>query len=207
MGKITLTIPIPAFIESIIVFFLLRHRKKRYGFSFRKIKLTKGKFAIVDPDDYQKLSQYDWHLLETKGKCYAAMFNEGKILYMHRFIMNAPKGRIVDHRNRESLDNRKTNLRFATRSQNSCNKKITKKGTSKYRGVSIEKDSKKWQAIIYYNRMRKHLGLFENEEDAARAYDNAAKLYHGEFAMLNFPQVASKPQAKTDPDKSPVQII
>lgn len=188
-------IKIPAIIESIVVYFLLRRRKKRYGFAFRRIKLTKGKYAIVDPDDYQKLSQYDWHLLETKGKSYAAMFDDGKIVYMHRFIINAPKGRIVDHHNRESLDNRKTNLRFATRSQNSCNKNILKKGTSEYRGVSLIKKSNKWQAVIYYNGTRKHLGLFENQQDAARAYDNAAKKYHGEFAMLNFP------------DESPVQII
>jgi hypothetical protein len=187
MSKISFQISYPTFIESIVVFFLLRHRKKKFGYTFRRIKLTQGKYAIVDPDDVQMLSQYDWHLLERKGSCYAAAIVEGIILYMHRLVMNAPKGSIVDHHNRESLDNRKANLRFATRSQNACNKKITKKGTSKYRGVSIEKKSNKWQAIIYYNRMRKHLGLFKNEEDAARAYDAAAKIYHGEFAMPNFP--------------------
>jgi len=195
MSKISFQISYPAIIESIVVFFLLRYRKKRYGFAFRRIKLTKGKFAIVDPDDYQKLSRYDWQLFESKGKSYAAMFDDGKIVYMHRFIINAPCGRIVDHHNRESLDNRKVNLRFATHSQNCCNKKILKKGTSEYRGVSLIKKSNKWQAVIYYNGTRKHLGLFENQQDAARAYDNAAKKYHGEFAMLNFP------------DESPVQII
>jgi len=207
MSKINFQIPYPTFIESIVVYFLLRRRKKRFGYAFRRINLTKGKpvgakqcedrpagskqcedrFAIIDPDDFQKLSLYDWHLLETKGKCYAAMFNEGAILSMHRFIMNAPRGRIVDHRNHEGLDNRKANLRFATHSQNCCNKKILKKGTSIYRGVGFIKKSNKWQAIIYCNGIRKYLGLFKNQEDAARAYDNAAKLYHGEFAMLNFP--------------------
>ena len=187
MPKLYLPIPYPAFIERIVVYFLLRRRKKRCGYAFRRIKLTKGKFAIVDPDDYQNLFRYDWHLLETKGKSYAAMFNEGAILSMHRFIINAPKGRIVDHRNHESLDNRKFNLRFATHSQNCCNKKILKKGTSEYRGVSLIKKSNKWQAVIYYNGTRKHLGLFENQQDAAKAYDNAARIYHGEFAVLNFP--------------------
>ena len=106
-------IKIPAVIESVILYFLLRYRKKRYGYSFRRIRLTKDRFAIVDPEDFQNLSQYDWHLNEIKGKGYAAVFNDGKILYMHRFIMNAPKGSFVDHRNHESLDNRKANLRFA----------------------------------------------------------------------------------------------
>jgi len=187
-----LPIPYPTFIETIFLYFLLRYRKKRYGYSFRRIRLAKDRFAVVDPEDFRKLSLYDWHLHENKGKCYAVTFNEGKILYMHRFITNAPKGTIIDHRNHESLDNRKVNLRFATHSQNCCNKKILKKGTSKYRGVGIDKKSKKWRAVIYYNGIRKYLGSFENEEDAARAYDNAAKIYHGEFAMLNFPDESQK---------------
>jgi ABC-2 type transport system ATP-binding protein len=105
---------------------------------------------------------------------------------MHRVIMNAPKGSIVDHRDHEGLNNTKQNLRFATRSQNSCNRKRLNYGSSKYRGVCRGNECNKWRAYISFNGQRKYLGYFDNEEDAGKAYDEAAKIYHGEFAVLNF---------------------
>jgi hypothetical protein len=194
-------IKVPAIIENIIVYFLLRYRKKHYGFAFRRIKLAKSeyadakyRFAIVDPEDYGKVAIDDWQLYNNHNcKYYAVRLIDSKIVFMHRQIMSAPsfglaqggQGKVIDHRNREGLDNRKSNLRIATRSQNNCNRK-QKKGTSKYRGVCWNEKHKKWRAYISFNGIYKSLGYFENEEEAGRAYDEAAKIYHGEFATLNF---------------------
>jgi hypothetical protein len=188
-------IKVPAFIENIIVYFLLRYRKKHYGFAFRRIKLitnehvdAKHQYTIVDQDDYQKLSWYHWQLFENKsGNLYAIRFDNGRFIKMHRVIMNAPPGKIVDHRNHEGLDNTKRNLRFATIAQNNYNNLKVKNCSSKYKGVCRRKGRNKWHACISYNCKKIHLGYFDNEEDAARVYDNAAKLYHADFAVLNFP--------------------
>ncbi len=203
MSKINLAIPIPTFIESIVIYFLLRYRKKHCGYPFRKIRLIQANrrakpiCAKVDPDDYQTVSQYNWHLYESISRnYYAVRYEERRYIKMHRVIMNAPKGVIVDHKDGDGLNNTKDNLRFATYAQNSYNKKTGKNGSSRYRGVHLIKETGKYRAKISYNRIRKHLGYFETEEDAARAYDRAAKIYHGEFAILNFEDVTN-PIAKS----------
>lgn len=103
---------------------------------------------------------------------------------MHRLIMNTPKGIEVDHINHNGLDNRKTNLRNCRRNDNKKNRVAW--GKSKYVGV-CHLDNNKFLAHIRINGRLKHLGIFLNEEDAARAYDKAAKEYHGEFANFNYP--------------------
>ena len=185
-------IKVPAIIANLVLYFLLRYRKKKYGYEFRKIKLFGCKstdwpnFAKVDAEDYQKLAAYDWQIFKNNSSnFYAARIEGGKIVSMHREIMHNPAGLFVDHKDRNGLNNTKQNLRLATCGQNNCNRR-KKEGSSKYRGVSYCKKNRKWRASITFNGKDIWLGQFDTEEDAARAYDEAAKIYHGEFAALNF---------------------
>jgi hypothetical protein len=169
---------------------LLRYRKIRYGYEFRRIPLTQGKFAIVDADDYEKLNCYSWQCRESGATFYALRLQFGngrvRIISMHREIMHAPKGMVVDHKNHNGLDNRKENLRIATATENRRHCRKIKTGNSKYKGVYLKKRTGRWEASIGYNHERIHLGYFDSEIEAAKAYDAAAKKYHGEFAALNF---------------------
>lgn len=188
-------IKIPTIIESIVVYFLLRYRKKRFGYSFRKIKLTRGLFAKVDPEDFDRLNKFSWYAMSGTHSFYAyrsvTILGRKKAIAMHNQIMQPPPGRVVDHDNHEGLDNRKANLHIATISQNNCNRRRMSNCRSKYRGVDYDKGLNKWRARIRFNNVRILLGYFDNEEDAARAYDEAAKEIHRDFAVLNFPLTES----------------
>ncbi len=146
----------------------------------KKIKLTKGKEAIVD-DDF--LSIHKWCAKDFKNKFYAARRGpENTTILMSREIMDAPDNMEVDHINGNTLDNRRCNLRICTRSQNQYNRDSDKNSSSKYKGVSYIKKWNKWQAEI--NGM--YIGCFKTEEAAAREYDWYASKLHKEFARLNF---------------------
>lgn len=112
-------------------------------------------------------------------------------LYMlapHNLLINIPDGMFCDHINRNGLDNRKANLRPATHTQNIWHRaKFKHHSRSKYKGVDFANDMNRWRARIRVNGKRIYLGSFKNEFEVAKAYDRAAKLYHKEFAFLNFP--------------------
>lgn len=191
---LVIRIKIPACLERIAVWLVLTFRRLRFGYPFRRIRLTQGKFAIVDPDDYPRLSKHKWRICRTKGKnvLYAERsirLPNGKYsrLLMHRQIIHVPEGYVIDHINGNGLDNRKANLRPATVAQNAWNSK-KRNPRSGYKGVCFDKDKGLWRAAIVCNRKRIHLGYFKNRTDAAKAYDKAAKKYHGRFASLNFPR-------------------
>ena len=153
----------------------------------RRIPLTRGKFAIVDAEDYYQLIQYKWQAMAANNTFYATGRAADKPTKMHRFIMNAPPHLVVDHIDHNGLNNAKTNLRLCTHAQNTRNAMPNRGTTSKYKGVCWRKKEKQWIASIQLNRKIYHLGCFENEIDAAKAYDKKAKDLHSRFACLNFP--------------------
>jgi len=169
----------------------------------RPIPLTRGKFALVDAEDYYQLAQFKWHT-ETGTKTFYAVRNHaGKQVKMHRAIMAAPSHLLVDHINHNGLDNRKANLRLCTRAQNNCNVVSRKGSASKYKGVNWYKVGKKWTASVRSNKKFYHLGYFTDETAAARAYDKRASQLHGRFACLNFPQAClGEALAKTEAGSS-----
>lgn len=146
----------------------------------RKIPLTQGKFAIVDDDDYEFLMQWKWSLTSHGYAKRSQRTGNQKCFYMHREITKIKKDMQVDHINHNKLDNRKCNLREVTSNQNMMNRSTTV-GLSKYKGVGKHKCGK-WRS--YCNK--KHIGLFDSEIEAAKAYDKKALELFGEHACLNF---------------------
>lgn len=154
------------------------------------IYVGRGKVTIVDDEDYEYLSKYNWCVTPNgyvqRHKIASDSVEEKSHVYMHRSIMKPKNGNIVDHINRDRLDNRKENLRICTYSQNSCNKSVTKSNlTSKYKGVTYVKRLKHWQVQISNNLKTMYVGVFKTEKEAALAYNKAALKFHGEFACLN----------------------
>lgn len=156
----------------------------------KEIKLTKGQFAIVDDEDFDYLNQFCWVAIEVRRNCYQAYSNikkNGKriAILMHRIIMSAPCGMEVDHINRNSLDNRRSNLRLATRAENSRNRKPHSNNKLGLKGVIFCKKTNAFRARITFNKETFQIGYFDSAEAAALAYNQKAKELHGEFAYLN----------------------
>jgi hypothetical protein len=175
----------------------------------KEIQLTQGMVALVDDDDYEWLNQYNWHCARKTyaGRREANKPNgeKGKIVLMHRVIMNPPKDMVVDHINGDTLDNRRSNLRICTKRDNQRNHKRLSTNKSGYTGVHYRKDTEKWVATIgdldsgTYHR----IGEFLDPVKAAKAYDKKALELFGEFARLNFPNEDVSGLDLT-PDKKPL---
>jgi hypothetical protein len=175
------------------------YRQWKFGYTYRKIYLDEGKWTILDPNDYYLYAGFKWCIGGCKDKLYAVRGQingpDGlKIVRLHRLIMDAPEGLLVDHRNGDSFDNRRSNLRLATHSQNQYNRRKSKNTSSKFKGVYFRKNRGKW--VAYINNVageKLWLGQFDAEIEAARVYDEAARKYRGEFASPNFPEEVPAP--------------
>jgi hypothetical protein len=144
-----------------------------------------GKFVKISLCDYELASQYKWHY---NGK-YAIQKIEGKTTYLHRLILNAPKGKEVDHINGDGLDNTRLNLRLCTRQENCHNIGPAKNNTSGAWGVYWDKARQKWAVEIRVNNKKRYLGRFASKEEAAKVYAEAALELRGEFSRFNVIQV------------------
>lgn len=149
----------------------------------KEILLSQGKYALVDDEDFDKVSQLRW-LYKTDpwryGNGYAVHFHKGRVTRMHRLVLNAPKELFVDHKNGNGLDNRKSNLRLCTKSQNAMNSRVKKTNSSGLKGVYW--DHGKWASKIRIGNKSFTLGRYCTKQSAMLAYRIISLFYFGEFA-------------------------
>lgn len=165
----------------------------------RLILLTQGHACVVDSADCEWLTQTGVWCFSVGGRgskhpyavARVVVGGLSRVTRMHRLILGAGSGDLVDHESGDTLDNTRKNLRSATKGQNNMNARKPRSGAfSRFKGVSRHKQTGKWQAGIKINQRRVHLGLFTSEEDASRVYDRAAAMYFGAFAQPNTALVA-----------------
>ena len=146
----------------------------------KTIQLTKGMTAIVDDDDYERVNTLSWYF---NGR-YAARRERGKTILLHRFIIETPTGFVTDHINGIKTDNRKSNLRICTQSQNRANSKRSKSNTSGFKGVCFDKRLKKFRAYIRKDGKMHNLGLLLSAKEAHSEYVRKARELFGEYSRI-----------------------
>jgi len=157
----------------------------------KTIELTQGQVAKVSDDWFEVLNKYKWYAWydpHTKSfyavRATSSLLGKRKMIRMHRVVAGTPDGMKTDHRDGDTLNNLPDNLRICTNAQNLSNRGMNANNTSGFKGVFAS--GKKWIAKIKVDDKYLYLGTYPIREEAARAYDEAAKKYHGEFANLNF---------------------
>jgi hypothetical protein len=155
----------------------------------KEIKLTRGKVALVDDEDYERLNQWKWYYHQVGLTGYANRKDDNspkKHISMHRAIMNTPDGLTVDHKDGNGCNNQKYNMRNCTTGQNSKNRKRCSTNKSGFIGVFWSpRFGGKWRTVIQVNKRKIYLGFFYSRILAAREYDRAAIKFNGEFARIN----------------------
>jgi hypothetical protein len=143
--------------------------------------------VIISKCDFERVIAHNWSLAFYKKSNNSPYFQyrtprpEREEILLHRFIVNCPAGKCVDHINGNTLDNRRENLRICTQAENRCNSRIQNNNTSGYKGVSWSEGHKKWRSQIKLNKKIIHLGYFNTPEEAYAAYCAASEKYHGEY--------------------------
>jgi hypothetical protein len=159
--------------------------------------IISGIEVIIDKEDFEKIVMLGFHkcVPDHSGNIYFehVVYNHQKVIEyikLHRYLVNAPRNKIVDHANGNTLDNRKSNLRICTHAENTRNQKISRRNTSGFKGVRClpgitgRGNGKKYQARIRHEGKLINLGVFSTPEQAYRAYCEASKKYHGEFGRI-----------------------
>lgn len=162
--------------------------------SYRFIPLNRGLFAIVDAGDFDWLNVWPWTAAKGKNGYYAVRRENGRVVAMHNVILSTPRGMRGDHWNGDTLDNRRCNIRIATKQQNAQNCAVSKNNRSGFTGVSFNKTLERWESYITVDGKKKGLGYFDRLDEAIAARKRAEVQYFGEIIRANCPARISRPK-------------
>ena len=153
----------------------------------KKIPLTHNRFALIDDEDFEKVSQYKWRVIQNRYVEGRKIGNGKEYIRLHRLVMNTPKNKDTDHIDCDGFNNQKVNLRICTTSQNLMRRRKLnpEKFTSRFKGVFWNTSHGKWEAKIGFNNKKIFIGRFKEELDAVRAYNERAVELFKEFALPN----------------------